>query len=428
VACSINVTKLEGDVVPPATDASVVRIYGTATDCASVRVVLNCAQQQVEQVATVSAAGTWAAQFTNLAGAGCRCYNLVRESVQVIVTCLADPECRYSQDWRLLCSDLCATVKEINFDAPACVDADPTTVTIPFSAVTSSPNAAGAFSWSFGDGSPGATGKFVSHAYKFPGQYTVTVTFTPSTPGCAPSSFSYPLNVPLCGATTPPPPPPPPPPPTPPPTPPPPGTTPSPTTTPAPTPTTTPAPALPPFPAGEGEGNGCSILRFLVVAAAIVAIIAALLMTCLPPAAYQALLAIAAVAGGLGLLGGIFWAIFCPKPCGIAILLLGQVTLGVGMGVLYFSLCCPLFLPIGSGLVAAGIGLFYWWARRCRKGVCDVAVQLLAALTGGIMPLLTYIDLVPVLSACKNPVAAIVLGSVAIAVNAAVVACASSKS
>ncbi|KDR38313.1 hypothetical protein BG61_41610 [Caballeronia glathei] len=43
-----------------------------------------------------------------------------------------------------------------------------------------------------------------------------------------------------------------------------------------------------------------------------------------------------------------------------------------------FTLCCPIFWPIGLGLVAGGIGLMLAWKKRCHKSNCAVLNVLFA--------------------------------------------------
>ena len=238
-----------------------------------------------------------------------------------------------------------------------------------FNAVTNPAAASGNYTWDFGDGSPSVTnpGANATHDYAAAGTYTVTVTYVPDPsthPNCSPSSVSIStVDVPACpgkddddddnGG-------------------------------------------------GGGGGWGCFGLRVIMTIAAILGLVALALAACIPPAAYV----LAWIAAGLGLLAliaGILWGIFCPKPCLWGLLLAWQVSIGAGLLLLCFTTCCPIFWPIGLGLVAAGIALMLIWKRRCRKNQCQVLKELVIAISGVLIPLLGSLGLIPVLAPCLNP-------------------------
>jgi hypothetical protein len=264
-----------------------------------------------------------------------------------------------------------------------------TSATVNFAAVTDPTSAPGNYTWNFGDGSPTVTnpGSNASHDYASSGTYTVQVTYTPDPnmfPGCSPSSFTImTVSVPACpgggnggGGGG----------------------------------------------GGGGEGFGCFGLRVLMTVAAILAIVSLALAVCGPSAAYV----LGWIALGLGItaaLAGIFWAIFCPKPCAWALLLAWQVSVGVGFTLLYFTVCCPTFWWIGLALLAAGLALMFVWKRRCRKSTCAVLKELSIALSSVILPLLGWLGVIPALAACINHVVAAVLSTLAAAIAAAVLHC-----
>ena len=268
-----------------------------------------------------------------------------------------------------------------NLENSDCANGAGISATVNFSAVTDPSPAAGTYTWNFGDGSPLATnpGQNASHNYASPGTYTVQVTYTPNAatyPGCASSSLSVAgVTVPACSGGMPPPPPPP----------------------------------------DNGGGWSCFALRVIMTIAAILSIVALSIAICLPAAAYP-LFWLAAGLGLIAALAGLFWGIFCPKPCAWALLLAWQVSLGVGFVLLCFSTCCPTFWVLGIGLVLAGIGLMYWWKRRCRKSWCAVLKELVIALSGVVLPLLGWLGAIPGLAACINPLITGALSTLAAAI------------
>ena len=156
--------------------------------------------------------------------------------------------------------------------------------------------------------------------------------------------------------------------------------------------------------------------------AAILAIVAAALAVCIPPLAYY----LGWTALGLAILAaiaGIFWAIFCPKPCAWAALLGWQVSIGAGFILLYFTQCCPTFWWIGGGLVVAGIALMLWWKQHCNKSSCAVLKELVIAISGAVLPLLGTLGVVPAIAACINPIVAAALSVLAAGLTIAAVNC-----
>lgn len=272
-----------------------------------------------------------------------------------------------------------------NLEDNECANGMGTSATMIFSAVTDPAPAAGNYTWNFGDG-PTVTnpGPNATHDYASPGTFTVQVTYTPNPavyPGCPSSVFSISVTVPACSGTPPPPP-----------------------------------------PDDGGESGGCFGLRVIMTIAAILAIVSVSLAACIPPAA-TALLWLALGFAILAAIAALFWNFLCPKPCAWALLLAWQVSLGVGFILLYFTLCCPIFWPIGLGLVAGGIGLMLVWKKRCHKSNCAVLKELVVALAGVVLPLLGWLGVIPALAACINPLVAGVLSTLAAAVTVAAASC-----
>jgi hypothetical protein len=115
----------------------------------------------------------------------------------------------------------------------------------------------------------------------------------------------------------------------------------------------------------------------------------------------------------VAVIAGIFWAIFCSKPCGWGLLLAWQVAIGAGLVLLCFTNCCPVFWIIGPALIALGIGLLFAWKKKCHKSNCAVMKELVIALSGVVLPLLGWLGVIPGLAACINPLAVAALSSLA---------------
>ena len=278
---------------------------------------------------------------------------------------------------------------EFNLQDQECANGMGTTATMNFHAVTNPSPAAGTYAWDFGDGSTETNpGPNASHEYSSPGSYTVQVTYTPDAathPGCERQTVTKTgVTVPAC-------------------------------------------PGQPPPPDDDedddddgGEGFGCFWLRIIMTVSAIFALVAAALAACIPPAA-PALFVIAGILAAVAFIAGIFWAIFCSKPCGWGLLLAWQVAIGAGLILLCFTTCCPSFWIIGPLLVLIGIGLLFAWKERCHKSNCAVMKELLIALSGVVLPVLGWLGVIPVLAACINPLAVGALTSLAaiVAISAA---------
>ena len=157
--------------------------------------------------------------------------------------------------------------------------------------------------------------------------------------------------------------------------------------------------------------------------AAILAIVSAALAVCLPPQAAAVLGWIALGLGIVAVVAGIFWGLFCSKPCAWALLLAWQVSIGVGFVLLYFTVCCPTFWWIGLALLAAGVALMFVWKRRCHKNTCAVLKELSIALSSVILPLLGWLGVIPALAACVNHLVAGALSTLAAVVGLAVLHC-----
>jgi hypothetical protein len=173
---------------------------------------------------------------------------------------------------------------------------------------------------------------------------------------------------------------------------------------------------------GGGEGGLCFGARAVMTIAAILAIVSVALAACVPPAATPLLW----LAVGLGLVtavAAIVWSIFCPKPCGWGALLAWQVALGVGFILLCFTVCCPTFWLLGVGLVGVGVGLMFTWKNRCNMSNCALLKELVIAISGVVLPLLGWLEVIPVLAACVNPLVTGALSTLAAAIAVAATNC-----
>jgi hypothetical protein len=470
MACKVTITSVTATGPP----LSAVHVTGTATvpDCATVRVILECGGSPGPKlIVPVNAAGNWIADFTDFTGTPCAC----GRSYVVTAVCEESPDCEQAvAKGEFVCDDRCptavvsvavadctsdghrsvtltaaitpgtdpliATYWEVEpgvFTPPnaslsysvthpyapgqqytailhvflpsgcpdlatvtvgplascpcpdlsltvtvsGCADPGHAAATATFSATLTAPGVnCGQYHWAFGDGSTDITvTPTTTHLYNAPGTFSASVAIA-----CGACLMTQ-------GETV----------------------------------------AIPQCPDGGdgdgeggngGEGFGCFGLRVLMTVAAILAIVSLALAVCVPPAAYV----LGWIALGLGIaaaLAGVFWAIFCPKPCAWALLLAWQVSIGVGFVLLYFTVCCPTFWLIGLALLAAGVALMFVWKRRCRKSTCAVLKELSIALSSVILPLLGWLGVIPALAACINHVVAGVLSTLAAAIAAAVLHC-----
>ncbi len=250
-----------------------------------------------------------------------------------------------------------------NLEDMECADGAQRSATYNFSAITDPALASGDYTWDFGDTTTVTnSGPNASHDYSNAGTYTVSVVYVPEPavyPSCPPSSFSIStVNVPACSGP-------------------------------------------PPHDPDGGEGWGCYGLRVIMTIAAILALVALALAACIPAAA-TALLWIAAGLGLAAAIAGLFWGIFCKKPCGWALLLTWQALIGAGYLLLCFTTCCPSFWVIGPALIGLGLVLMIVWKGRCKKTFCDMLKELVLAISGVLIPMLGWFGAIPVLAACIN--------------------------
>jgi len=93
----------------------------------------------------------------------------------------------------------------------------------------------------------------------------------------------------------------------------------------------------------------------------------------------------------------------CPKPCAWGLLASWQISIGTGIGVLHFTLCCSLAYLLGGVLVAVGVYMLLEWKRKCRATNCKVLTELAALVTGVVLPVVGWLMVIPGLQGCANP-------------------------
>jgi hypothetical protein len=246
--------------------------------------------------------------------------------------------------------------------------------------------------WDFGDGTNSGTinaSQFppgpVDHHYPAPGTSPTTYTavfVVTAFNGLCTKTASLPINIPGCGGEQPPPPPP------------------------------------------NGEGGGCKGLRWAGVIAAILAALALYICQCVPMAG----VAFCYISLGLAILAAVLlglWLLFCPKPCGAALLIAWQIALGAGIGALYFAPCCPTLWIIGAALIAAAVAGLIVWIRRCKKTRCQVLAELGVVITVVIVPIIGWIAGISFLQPCLNPIVAATVSTLSAIVALGLSLCAS---
>jgi hypothetical protein len=74
--------------------------------------------------------------------------------------------------------------------------------------------------------------------------------------------------------------------------------------------------------------------------------------------------------------------------------LIGAIT------ALYLGGCCPLMYLVAVGLGLVALILFTMWVVRCEPSACEIWKHLLVALVSGTAVVLSYLVLIPIVSAC----------------------------
>jgi hypothetical protein len=154
----------------------------------------------------------------------------------------------------------------------------------------------------------------------------------------------------------------------------------------------------------DDEKLGCGLLRLFVVIAFALALIAVAIGFCIPAIA-PAIFWIAAGLALAAIIALVLWLIFCKKkPCGWAYLLLWQTFLSAGIGVMYFSGCCPWIIFLGLGLLLASVPFIILWIKKCNKTFCQFAKEAASVLVGVVLPLIALILVIPATRLCVIPI------------------------
>lgn len=208
MACSIQITSVTGKRLPNQADPSSIIVTGTAQECTTLNVKIRCQYLvggswdygSYSGAASVKSNGYWSIEFLGVQNIHCKCLG----KISIEAYCADDPTCNVEASFDLSCvvvSD-CPYVDDINViiglaKDPPCVDQPNTPVEITLTA--QGPSGPGDYTWNFSDGTT-ASGISIKRTFAFPGPpLTVDLLYTPSKPGCPPSSSpSKVINIPLC--------------------------------------------------------------------------------------------------------------------------------------------------------------------------------------------------------------------------------------
>ena len=279
----------------------------------------------------------------------------------------------------------CATLTGVSVTPGDCADETQNrAATLGFSASVQNPGAvSGPYQWNFGDpGSPQntlqTTNPTAQHVYALPGTYTVTVSLAP-TPNCPATSVQGTVTIGRCPC--------------------PPGQT-----------RDSAGNCVPSNgngPTTPVEPISCTILRWIAVfliAAGLFVFIAWLCVgSLLAPWLFWLLLGIAIGLVLAGILVLIIWALICPiKPCLWGLLITWQILLGFGLACLLLSgPCCPWLLAVGAVAGGLGLALMALWIFLCRPTFCQLIIEL-APVFSNVLAALALVSGWPVLNACVN--------------------------
>jgi hypothetical protein len=163
---------------------------------------------------------------------------------------------------------------------------------------------------------------------------------------------------------------------------------------------------------GDGDGGFCLGLRIVIAAAGAMALLAVILIACVPQA-WLPLLIAAAVFAALAAIAWIVWALLgCPTPCGWGYLLSGQVMLGAGVASIILSGCCSWMILVGLIIAALGFGSLMLWKAHCNKSWCALAKEITYVIGGIVLPIISVVVAIPILAGCVNGVASVVVGGI----------------
>jgi hypothetical protein len=374
MACSIDILSITGRRNSNSLKPFLISVTGTAQGCEQVRVYITCGGPDAFAIVDVSATGGWSVEFSNLQ-LQCACSG----HITVRAICVDHSECSESRAEALSCVvvDDCPYVDgikaiiDLDLETKPCVDG-PTQVLVNLTA--SGMPGLGKYVWDYGDGSPTDTiynSSSASHAYSFPNNYTIKLTYDPAKAGCSDTLATHYIEVPDCSSLGPPPTPTPP--------------TPTPPTPPTPTPSATPPtpPATPPTPpspvagsssdGGSGSG-GCGGLLWAAIALIFGGSLLLAITACLKVTIG---IIIGAAASALGLLLFGLWLLLCGRLTSCAVMrsihcfLYWYVTIITPLAVIFqliMWLSGSFSLPCFAGLFGH-LGLMGWLYAQVGKAM-----------------------------------------------------------
>jgi len=137
----------------------------------------------------------------------------------------------------------------------------------------------------------------------------------------------------------------------------------------------------------------CPLVFFLMTLSFAIAIALIILDTCLALSVVSLTLADVGTAFlALGFLGLAAYYLLCRKcQCGWVLKLLWRVAFAVGAVITTFAGSCSTFLLPGLILIAVGLALLIWWARRCKKTLCQVLKEVILVIATFIVPTITFV-------------------------------------
>jgi hypothetical protein len=167
---------------------------------------------------------------------------------------------------------------------------------------------------------------------------------------------------------------------------------------------------------GPGGGNGspswCGLFTFAIAAAAALAmgltIVLIVAQRCgsvpVPPWLWGVLAGAWLIVGALIILAVVLCRLnICPCLTRCDWLLIVWIPLLAGAIVaFYLASCCTLMWWVGLGLFLAALGTFGLWMRECHPTRCDILDALLLVLVSGVIPTISYVNLIPAVKACGN--------------------------
>jgi hypothetical protein len=350
MACAITISNVTA--TNSGWDLTSLTVFGTATECAKIRVSVKCGSQLTQDVQVNVASGDWSAAFSagDLAGfTSCSCNDICH--VEAVCIDTDDRSCIAVQDEIIHC---CPNV-DLQVAQGQCQDNGtmPVTVTVTITPSVSTSlqlQAQLAMDGSVVDSGMGAQFQGLNLSYTgnlTSGSHTAKVTVMQPA-GCEPTSNTFDVN---CG----------------------------------------------PADSGEEDPLCKTTFRkwycphfFVIMSVAFTYSTALFILdTCFasPP-----LLAAASAFLALGTLAFMLYFPFCTKClCGWFQKLLWRVLFGSGVIITAFAGSCPMLLLPGLGMMIVGLWLLNWWRKHCDKTACQVVKEVIFVLAILVVPVVTLI-------------------------------------